>query len=175
MYLNDVYYVPGTSYAVKLTFFDTADCGECLPCDCGSHCTAIWGVYKYYGTVNETSLGAHGYCEAEETFDGSKICIAQGSFSDVPPESASLYIYVNNCSTYDDTYVNSSTGNDDRCCNDSLDPCLTYSRAFDKVNSGGTIHVLNNGADFSSESKNLNKTHYATSTSGYSFYLPKST
>jgi len=73
-------------------------------------------------------------------------------------------------------YVNSSTGSDsnlgDSCT--SGHPVLTFARAYTLLISGGTIHVCNSGADFSSETVTLNKS-FSIDLNGSSgnFYGPK--
>lgn len=75
-----------------------------------------------------------------------------------------------------DVYVNSSTGNDsnvgDSCT--AGHPFLTFGKAYSNVNTGGTIHVCNSGADFSSETVTLNKS-FSIDLNGSSgnFYGPK--
>ncbi len=60
---------------------------------------------------------------------------------------------------YNDIYVNSSTGSNsnvgDSCT--SGHPVQTFAKAYQILNSGGTIHVCNSGADFSAETVSLNK------------------
>lgn len=78
------------------------------------------------------------------------------------------------CSTYNDVYVNSSTGNDSACGATSGTPVQTFARAYALLNSAGTIHVLNSGADFSAETVTLNKS-FSIDLNGSSgnFYMPK--
>lgn len=78
------------------------------------------------------------------------------------------------CSTYDDVYVNSSTGNDTNCGAISGSPVKTFGKAYiDRLNAGGTIHVLNSGADFSGETITLNKSFSITVDGGGYYYGPK--
>jgi len=69
------------------------------------------------------------------------------------------YLYVQELGASANIYVNSSTGSDynagDSCT--SGHPVHTFSKAYALLSSGGTIHVCNSGADFSSESVTLNK------------------
>lgn len=77
---------------------------------------------------------------------------------------------------YNDIYVNSSSGKDsnagDSCA--SGHPVQTFGKAYSLLNSGGTIHVCNSGADFSAETVTLNKSYSIdlNGSSGY-FYGPK--
>lgn len=78
------------------------------------------------------------------------------------------------CSTYEDVYVNSSTGSDSNCGATSGSPVQTFGKAYtDRLNAGGTIHVLNSGADFSGETVVLNKSFSITVDGGGYYYGPK--
>ncbi len=85
------------------------------------------------------------------------------------------YLYVIH-NGQDDIYVNSSTGSDSNLGNSCVSghPFLTFNKAYNFVNSGGTIHVCNSGADFSSETVTLNKS-FSMDLNGASgnFYGPK--
>lgn len=73
-------------------------------------------------------------------------------------------------------YVNSSTGNDtyagDSCV--AGHPVQTFAKAYLLIDSGGTIHICNNLADFSSETVTLNKSFSVdlNGAAGY-FYMPQ--
>lgn len=75
-----------------------------------------------------------------------------------------------------DVYVNTSTGNDtyagDSCS--SGHPVSTFAKAYELLNTGGTIHVCNSGADFSAETVTRNKSYNMdlNGSSGY-FYGAK--
>jgi hypothetical protein len=76
--------------------------------------------------------------------------------------------------TGDNVYVNSGTGFD-VCWGLSSDcPVQTWTKAYSVLNSGGTIHILNSGADFSGETVTLNKSFSVdlNGATGY-FYMPK--
>lgn len=76
--------------------------------------------------------------------------------------------------TSNNVYVHSTLGYD-VCWGLSSDcPVQTFGRAYSVLNSGGTIHVLNSGGDFSGETVTLNKSFSIdlNGASGY-FYMPK--
>ena len=85
--------------------------------------------------------------------------------------SISVYAILNT-----DVYVHSTTGNDtyagDSCV--AGHPVLTFAKAYSLLDSGGTIHVCNSGADFSAETVTLNKS-FSIDLNGASgnFYGPK--
>ncbi len=60
-------------------------------------------------------------------------------------------------SMLNDVYVNSSTGHDVDTGADAAHALKTFGKAYSLLNSGGTIHVCNNSADFSGETVTLNK------------------
>jgi len=85
----------------------------------------------------------------------------------------SISVYAN---TLADVYVNSSTGSDSNAGDSCVagHPFLTFAKAYSLLNSGGTIHVCNSGADFSAETVTLNKS-FSIDLNGASgnFYGPK--
>ncbi len=100
---------------------------------------------------------------------------SQGSWTSLTIIEASLLVtYIEVCTTYNDVYVNSSTGNDSACGATSGTPVQTFGRAYVLLNSAGNIHVLNSGADFSGETVTLNKS-FSIDLNGSSgnFYGPK--
>ena len=74
------------------------------------------------------------------------------------------------CTTYDNVYVDSVSGNDANCGNTVGSPVKTFVRAYALLNSGGAIHILNSGADFSAETPTLNKS-YSMDLNGASGYF----
>lgn len=168
MQYDDWWDIPGTIYSVRQSTFNTCPCNECTPCppaDC---------VLMVYKNSRVNYVGAMTWCDGETSFDSGTICIDPTILFCYDYAYAEYTVRFNVCSTYNDVYVNSSTGKDGACGSVYDNPVKTFARAYALLNSGGTIHVINNGADFSGESVTLNKSFYVDllGSAGY-FYMPQ--
>lgn len=85
------------------------------------------------------------------------------------------YLSVTYTAPLNDVYVNSSAGSDtnagDSCA--AGHPVLTFQKAYSLLNTNGTIHVCNSGADFSGETVTLDKSFSITVDGGGYYYGPK--
>ncbi len=94
---------------------------------------------------------------SDQNIDNGHICVAF-TYEDCVYEYVELDIWWGKiCTTYSTIYVHSTTGDDTECGDDTNYPVKTFNRAYSQLNSGGIIHVKNNGADFSGETVTYNK------------------
>ncbi len=116
------------------------------------------GTYAYTTTTTESG-----------TIYTYKVYITSANSSSV---GYTEYLYVQPQSN--DIYVNSSTGNDLNTGASCSVPVKTFTVAYSLINTNGTIHVCNSGADFSGETITFSKswnTMYQDSGTG-NFYFP---
>ncbi len=173
LFYTDWWDVPGTIYSLRESSFLNCPCSECLPCVVGGSDASVL-VYK---DSRSTFLGSKTWCGSDTSFDNGNICVTSLALdcSGTGP-SARWRVYTGLvCSTYNDVYVNSSSGWDGYCGNTSSVPVQTFGRAYSLLNSNGTIHVLNGGADFSSETVTFGIGFQLTIADGNYFYMPKLT
>ncbi len=156
LYWGDTYTIPGTPYSFYQGLFDCAN----------NRCS---GTTK----KNGSNLGIDWYSGStnQHSYDTNKICVFLRDL-DCVFEWADYDFYYILCSTYNDVYVNTSTGNDNNCGNTSSVPVKTFQTTYNLLNTNGTIHVLNSGADFSAETVTFTKGFSITVDGDGNCYLP---
>ncbi len=152
MQYNDWWDIPSSPYSLRQSTFLACPSVEDPPCDPTPDCAV--NIYK---DSRGTYLGSHTWCDADESFDNGGICIHSSLLNCDTYAYAKWTVYFNVCTTYNDVYINSSTGNDLNCGNIVSSPVKTFVRAYALANAGGTIHILNSGADFSTEIQDIAK------------------
>ncbi len=128
------------------------------------------------GTFNITvSAQVQDAWAAGTTYSCKHIANPESGSGNAADFSDSTYITVDYTPNRDHVYVNSSTGNnsnDGGSCT-SGHPYLTFAQAYSVMNSGGTIHVCNSGADFSGENITYTKPLSIQGPDSGNYYLPK--
>ncbi|NJD76180.1 MAG: hypothetical protein FIB08_03675 [Candidatus Methanoperedens sp.] len=123
------------------------------------------------GQIEETDSGGLTYKRTSGKQTGTNISFGTtlSSRGDV-----SILATYNIITTFDNVFVNSSTGDDMKDGTSAANAKKTFASAYSILNANGTIHVMNAGADFSGETISFTKALSIVGT-GSGFYLSQFT
>lgn len=138
MYSGDTVHLPNSDYSIYQSNFVAGQ--------------AYYMIKKCNSQIGVTSK----WSEGDKQFDSGGMCVHPTDISFLYSR-ARYTIYYTPPSNLSVVYLNSSTGNDSRAGSGSSCPVKTFARAYSLLAVGGTIHLLNSGADFSSEIVTRNK------------------
>ncbi len=133
----------------------------------GDYIAVYINTTNFSGVMRDLTVGSVSYRSGDITTN-----TPTSEWTDHTARLSVLATYTDN----PDVYVNSSTGNDsnagDSCT--AGHPVQTFGKAYSLLASGGTVHVCNDGADFSGETVTLNKS-FSIDRNGSAglFYMPK--
>jgi len=131
-------------------------------------------AYIYKNTIKIGECIWQDGVTSQESFDNGGLCVAYRYF-DCVYEYCEIDVWWGRvCSTYNEVWVHSTSGDDNQCGNVTTYPVKTFGRAYALLNSGGIIHVKNSGAVFSGETVAYNKSfRIDLDGSTGNFFMPK--